>query len=145
MKDIWLYIVVFPLLLLGVVTLSGNISLSEEGEEVSYSLAIDDGLTDALPDKATGYILPVSLEYPHANMELAEVQPFSLQLRMLGRVQRSFFAHYSLYSKLIAWKMCLVRMDRLSHSFSRFYAALPRSCWKVSSEHYVFGMRRILI
>ena len=92
----------------------------------------------------SGCILPVESESPHGEA-ITDAQLLARQLSMHGRTTRVTSVNYSYLSKVLVWKAVRDRMEVLSQAFSRTYTTLPYQSWMLSSDYYVFGMRRILI
>ena len=67
------------------------------------------------------------------------------QWRTVGRGQRPFSVQQVLLGKGSAYQAAKKRLEILFHSIHRVYTSMPFQSWTVSSDHYVFGMRRILI
>lgn len=135
MKNIIWLISLSLLFLLGIKGMSMT-SLSEEGgEDVCV-------LLENVP-VARIYSFPSQL--PDADSAYVDAETLAGQFRVLGRSQRQLSVTYSLCSKGMVCRMAKYRLDALLHSTKHVYTSLPRQYWTVSSEHYVYGMRRILI
>lgn len=126
---------------------AGNLSvsfLSQEGMEEECSLHQEnmDCSTHSLP--ISGYVLPVTSEIPDGVILFEDGQSIARQLRVCGRSQRVLTLHYTLLNKDLLFKLAKYRMDALFQS-SHVYTTLLCRSWEVSSDHYVFGLRHILI
>lgn len=75
----------------------------------------------------------------------SESQTIARQLRVSGRSQRHIVFHYSMCGKWMAERIAMMRMHLLAQLFTHSYSTDPFQNWEVSSDHYVFGMRRIQI
>lgn len=92
-----------------------------------------------------GYILPVLDELPDADEANVDTESFARQCRVLGRGCRSFSVQQMLWEKCVDYRAAKKYLDILSHTITQVYTSLPCQNWAVPSEHYVFGMRHILI
>ena len=134
MKNILLFIFLFSMALLGAKDTSGV--LSEEGIGVESVLQADE---------RGGSILPVLIEWPEESEAYVNAENMALQLRVCGRGQRQLSVHQLSFLKTSAYGVAKKRLESLLHSSKRTYTSLPCLSWPVASDHYVFGMRRILI
>lgn len=89
------------------------------------------------------YSLPSQL--PDADKASVDVESLAGQYRVIGRCQRQLTVAYSFLSKGVTCRLVKSCLDTLLQSANHVYTSFPRPCWSVSSDHYVFGMRRILI
>ena len=135
MKNILLFLSFFLMSLLGAKGIEGTLS-SEEGMGVKSVLQTE------IP---VGYILPVVAELPDAGEAYVNVESMAGQYRVIGRGQRSFSVQQMFMAKSSAYRAARRRLEMLSHTINQVYTSLPCQSWAVSSDHYVFGMRRILI
>ena len=135
MKNILLFLSFFLMSLLGAKGIEGTLS-SEEGMGVKSVLQTE------IP---VGYILPVVAELPDAGEAYVNVESMAGQYRVIGRGQRSFSVQQMFMAKSSAYRAARRRLEMLSHTINQVYTSLPCQSWTVSSDHYVFGMRRILI
>ena len=135
MKQLLLFLSLFLLSLLG--AKDNNVALSEM-EEAGVEFAL-------LEDEPTGYILPSALEVPDEGEAFVDVEALARQYRVIGRGQRSFSVQQLVWEKSAAYRAAKKRLDILLHVINRVYTTLPCQSWKVSADHYVFGMRHILI
>ena len=140
MKYLLLVISVVILSLLGANLMHGNKSQVREEMLISFTEEVF-----SCPDDGMEYTLPVSMISPFDDRVIMDAESLVGYLRVCGRLHRSFSFSSSIFSKIMAWKTVLIKMDVLSHSFLQNYTSLPCQCWSIPSEHYVFGMRRILI
>ena len=136
MKNVLLVISFLFAFLLGARAVNGD-SLSNEKGTVESVLQLGK-MTDA-SDLSGSWILPVSPDKDR------NVMFEDAQLRLMHRNQRPFILHYTLLDKALLSKVAKSCMDALYTSSNRVYTTLPYPSWEVSSEHYIFGMRRILI
>ena len=134
MKNILLLIFLFSMFLLGAT--NSNDALSEEGIGVESVLQADE---------RGGSILPVLIEWPEESEAYVNAENMALQLRVCGRGQRQLSVHQLSFLKTSAYGVAKKRLESLLHSSKRTYTSLPCLSWPVASDHYVFGMRRILI
>ena len=135
MKNILLFLSFFLMSLLGAKGIEGTLS-SEEGVGVKSVLQTE---------TPVGYILPVVAELPDAGEAYVNVESMAGQYRVIGRGQRSFSVQQMFMAKSSAYRAAKRRLEMLSHTINQVYTSLPCQSWAVSSDHYVFGMRRILI
>ena len=135
MKNILLFLSFFLMSLLGAKGIEGTLS-SEEGVGEKSVLQTE------IP---VGYILPVVAELPDTGEAYVNVESMAGQYRVIGRGQRSFSVQQMFMAKSSAYRAAKRRLEMLSHTINQVYTTLPCQSWAVSSDHYVFGMRRILI
>lgn len=117
-------------------------SLSEEKGTVESVL-----LTNDLPDycqESPGLISPVTSEDERATA-FEDAHSMARQLRLVHRNQRTLVLHHILLDKSQLSKACRFYIEALYSSNNHLFTTLPYLSWEVSSEHYIFGMRRILI
>lgn len=144
MKNVLLLISFLFVLLFASKAMNGLLlPVTDEVEECMASYEQSDSYS--IFDGTTGCILSVSSSSPYNDMTIADAQTLARQLRVMGRTQRSVSFHCSFISKAIGWRTAFLRMKELSLSSQKVYTSLPRLSWEVSSDHYIFGMRRILI
>jgi hypothetical protein len=99
-----------------------------------------------LPAEASvGYILPLVAELPDTGEAYVDVESMAGQYRVVGRGQRSFSVQQMFMAKSSAYRAAKRRLEILSYAINQIFTSLPYQSWAVSSDHYVFGMRRILI
>lgn len=89
--------------------------------------------------------MPIESDLPCGDMVYTDAQSLSRQLRSCGRLQRISNVHFSFLNKILEWKKALNRMEMLSCASFHAYTTIPCQSWALASEHYVFGMRRILV
>lgn len=106
-------------------------------EEVAYCILQENISADK--------IYPIPDQLFEAVSAFVDAESLTGQLRVVGRCQRQHSLAYSLLLKSVFFRMIKSHLDTLLQSANHVYTSLPRPCWSVSSEHYVFGMRRILI
>ena len=133
MKNILLFLSLFLMSLLGVKGIDAAIL---EGEGVESVFQIEDSV---------GYILPSVAELPDEGEAYVDTESLARQYRVCGRGQRSFSVQQMLLGKSSAYRAAKKRLDVLFHTINHVYTSLPCQSWAISSDHYVFGMRHILI
>ena len=133
MKNILLFLSLFLMSLLGVKGIDAAIL---EGEGVESVFQIEDSV---------GYILPSVAELPDEGEAYVDTESLARQYRVCGRGQRSFSVQQMLLGKSSAYRAAKKRLDILFHTINHVYTSLPYQSWTISSDHYVFGMRHILI
>ena len=120
--------------------------LGAKGLESALPVEEGAGVESVLPTEASvGYILPLVAELPDAGEAYVDVESMAGQYRVVGRGQRSFSVQQMFMAKSSAYRAAKRRLEMLSHTINQVYTSLPYQSWAVSSDHYVFGMRRILI
>ena len=135
MKNFLLLLSLFMMFLLGARNVNGALSV-EEGE----------GVESVLPAEASvGCILPMVTELPEKGEAYVDVESLALQYRICGRGQRSFSVQQMFMAKSSAYRAAKKCLEMLSHTINQVYTSLPCQSWAVPSDHYVFGMRHILI
>ena len=134
MKNILLLLFLFSMFLLG--AKSSNDTLPEEGVGVESVLQAD------IP---VDQILPVVTEWPHESEACVDAESLARQFRLCERSQRVISLQYLSLGKNSAYQSARKCLERLFHSINQTYTSLPFQSWSVSSDHYIFGMRRILI
>lgn len=139
MKSILITISFLFLTLLGMKSVN-NFSLQEERD--GYACLVSNEWMHSCD--AFDFILPETSEVPGDDMAITDAQSLARQLRGCGRTHRLLNYSPSL-TKILAWKTMWSRMDILSQVSLQFYDSLPCPSWTLSSDHYVYAMRRILI
>ena len=135
MKNFLLLLLLFMLSLLGARDVHDTLSV-EEGM----------GVESVLPaEEPVGHILPIVAELPTKGEAYVDVESLALQYRICGRGQRSFSVQQMLFGKSSAYRAAKKHLEMLSHTINQVYTSLPCQSWAVPSDHYVFGMRHILI
>lgn len=135
MKNILLFLSLFLISLLGVKNI--NETLSEtEGVGVENVLQVN---------TMTGDILPVSHEYPSDCQACLDAESLVHQFRTCGRNQRTCSVLHVFKAKSSAYRIAQKYIEELFHSVTSIHSTLPFQSWAVASDHYIFGMRRILI
>ena len=135
MKNILLLISLALLFLLGAKNMDGTF-LEEERMEV------ENVFQTTIPTES---ILSCASGLPDENEAYIDIEALARQFRVCGRGQRSFSAQQMFLGKGSAYRASKKHLEMLFHTINCVYTSLPCQSWKVSSEHYVFGMRRILI
>ena len=135
MKNILLLIFLPLMFLLGAKGVNEPL-FEGEGEEVEYVLQVK---------TPVGYILPSVSELPDEGEAYVDTESLARQYRVCGRGQRSFSVQQMLLGKSSAYRAAKKRLDILFHTINHVYTSLPYQSWTISSDHYVFGMRHILI
>ena len=135
MKNFLLLLLLFMMSLLGARDVHDTLSV-EEGM----------GVESVLPaEEPVGHILPIVAELPTKGEAYVDVESLALQYRICGRGQRSFSVQQMLFGKSSAYRAAKKHLEMLSHTINQVYTSLPFQSWEVPSDHYVFGMRHILI
>ena len=120
--------------------------LGAKGLESTLPVEEGAGVESVLPAEASvGYILPLVAELPDTGEAYVDVESMAGQYRVVGRGQRPFSVQPMFMAKSSAYRAARRRLDTLSHTINHVYTSLPCQSWAVPSDHYVFGMRRILI
>ena len=135
MKNILLFLSLFLMSLLGAKGVEGALP-SEEGMGVECVLQAD---------APVGYIAPMVAELPDKGEAYVGAETFAGQYRVIVRGHRSLSVQQMFFGKSSAYRAAKRHLDMLSHTVNQVYTSLPCQSWAVSSDHYVFGMRRILI
>ena len=135
MKNILLFISLSLMFLLGARDV--NVTLLEEGEV---------GMESVLQaDAPVGYLLPDVEEWPEEGDAYVNAESLANQFRVCGRSQRQLSVRQLSLARSSAHRVARKRLELLFNSIERTYSSLPCQSWPVPSDHYVFGMRRILI
>ena len=135
MKNFLLLLLLFMMSLLGARDVHDTHSV-EEGM----------GVESVLPaEEPVGHILPIVAELPTKGEAYVDVESLVHQYRICGRGQRYFSVQQMFCAKSSAYRAAIRRLDILCHSNHTVYTSLPCQSWEVPSDHYVFGMRHILI
>lgn len=82
---------------------------------------------------------------PNLGDAYVDYQSLLHQFRVFGRGQRTLFTQQILLNNSSVYRLNKKRIELLFHTIHRIYNSLPRQSWSVSSYHYVFGLRHILI
>ena len=135
MKNFLLLLSLFMMSLLGARDVHDTLSV-EEGMGVEYVLPAEEPV---------GHILPIVAELPTKGEAYVDVESLALQYRICGRGQRSFSVQQMFLAKSSAYRAAKKHLEMLSHTINQVYTSLPCQSWAVPSDHYVFGMRHILI
>ena len=135
MKNILLFLSLFLMSLLSV---KGIDDALHKGEEVGMESVFQ-------IETSAGYILPSVAELPDEGEAYVDTESLARQYRVCGRGQRSFSVQRMLLGKSSAYRAAKKRLDVLFHTINHVYTSLPYQSWTISSDHYVFGMRHILI
>lgn len=133
MKNILLFLSLYLMFLLGAKAIDVS-APSEEGTGVENVLQAE---------ASEGFILPWVVDLPDKGE--AYVESMAVQYRVLGRGQRSFSVQQMFFGKSSAYRAAMKRLEMLFQNVKSVYSSLPYPSWTVSSDHYIFGMRRILI
>ena len=133
MKNILLFLSLYLMFLLGAKAVDGY-APSEEGTGVENVLQAE---------ASEDFILPWVADLPDKGE--AYVESMAVQYRVLGRGQRSFSVQQMFFGKSSAYRAAMKRLEMLIQNVKSVYSSLPYPSWTVSSDHYIFGMRRILI
>ena len=136
MKNILLFLSLFLVSLLGVKGIEGALP-SDEGVGVECVLQAE--------ASTTGSVLPMVTELPDEGEAYVDVESLARQCRVVGRGQRSSSVQLVFFGKSAAYRAARKRLEMLFHTIKSVYTSLPCQSWAVSSDHYVFGLRHILI
>lgn len=142
MKYLLLLISFFSLWLIGSRAVTGVLSEAEATIDVSVGYMKADTV-ETVTDMGT--IRPVELPSPLGMMTFTEVDLMARQFGAHNRSYRLTNLSCSWLSKFMNHRVAVLRMAMLTHSATHVFSTLPLLSWNVSSEHYIFGMRRILI
>lgn len=135
MKNFLLFLWLVLMSLLGAKGIEGS-HPSEEGTGMKYVLQAE---------TPVGYILPWVAEVPDEGEACVDTENLARQYRVAGRGQRSFSVQQMFLGKGAAYRAAKRRLEILFHTINHSYTSLPFLSWAVSSDHYIFGLRRILI
>ena len=135
MKNLLLFLSLFLMFLLGVGDVNGTLPV-EEGVGVECVLQTDSSVEQ---------ILLSEINLPDEGEACVNTENLARQYRVNGRGQRSFSVQQMFYGKSSAYRAARRRLEMLSHTINQVYTSMPCQSWSLSSDHYVFGMRRILI
>lgn len=142
MKNIWLFILFFSLLMVGSNSITGVLPEAEVADCVFTDFSESDTQSDRTD---MGVILPIDSSSPWESVVFTEIDLMGSQFGAHNRLQRLMNSSYSWLSKAYIRRIAVMRMALLTHSTVHIFSSLPFQSWSVSSEHYIFGMRRILI
>ena len=135
MKNLLLFLSLFLMFLLGAGDVNGTLPV-EEGVGVECVLRTDSSVEQ---------ILLSEINLPDEGEACVNTENLARQYRVKGRGQRSFSVQQMFYGKSSAYRAARRRLEMLSHTINQTYTSMPCQSWSLSSDHYVFGMRRILI
>ena len=135
MKNFLLFIFLPLLLLLGAKNMDDSFG-KEKRMEVENVLRKD------MPE---GYVLSSVSVLPDGGDACVDTESLARQYRICGRGQRTFSAQHLSLGKSSAYRASKKHLEMFLHTIHCVYTSLPCQSWKVSSDHYVCGMRRILI
>ena len=135
MKNILLFLSLFLMSLLGAKGVEGALP-SEEGAGVESVLQAE---------APVECIAPMVSELPDKGEAYVNVESLAGQYRIVGRGHRSFSVQQMFFGKSSAYRAAKKHLEMLSRTINQVYTSLPCQSWAVSSDHYVFGLRRILI
>ena len=136
MKHIFFFISVSLMFLLGT---KGIGSTSHSGEWIGAESVFQ-------PDASTATVLSVIVECPDEGDACLDVQSLARQSRVCGRGYRQLSVHYNVSSsKSSVYRITKRYFEILCHSIGQTFTSLPCRSWSIASDHYIFGMRRILI
>ena len=135
MKNILLLLSFFLMSLLGTKGIEGALLL-EEGKEVESVLQAETSM---------GTILPRVMELPEEGDAYVNMESLARQYRVVGRGCRPFSVQQMFSGKSSAYRAAKRRLEMLFHTVRCVYTSMPCQSWSVSSDHYIFGLRHILI
>ena len=128
------------------ISLSLMFLLGARGMDVTLSQEEGAGMEAVLQaDASVGYILPDVEEWPEEGDAYVDAESLARQFRVCGRGQRQLSVRQYSLARSSAHQVARKRLELLFYSIERTYSSLPCQSWPVPSDHYVFGMRRILI
>lgn len=142
MKYILLFISFLSLCLFGSRALTGVLPETEAVADVPAMYWETGKMTN---ETDMGTILPLESTSPLGMMAFTEVDLMARQFGSHHRSQRLTNLSCSWLSKAIYRRMAALSMAMQTHTSTHVFSSLPYQSWTVSSEHYIFGMRRILI
>lgn len=87
----------------------------------------------------------LSIPFPDHATSFVDATSLAWQLQASTRGQRQLTYPSTCLAKGNAFRDAKLRLEALLHPAHPVYNSLPFVCWSVSSDHYIFGMRRILI
>lgn len=134
MKNILLLIFLSLMFLLG----AKNMDDVSQTEEIGAECALQ-------ADVPIGYILPLVTEFPEKGKAFVDTESLARQYRLCGRGQRSFSVQQLLFGKSTAYRAAKKHLEMLCHTIKNVHSSLPCQSWTDVSDHYVFGLRHILI
>ena len=135
MKNILLLLSFFLMSLLGARGIECAF-LPEEGEGVEAVLQTETSM---------GAILPMVAELPEEGDAYLDMESLARQYRVVGRGCRPFSVQQMFWGKSSAYRAAKKRLEMLFHTVKSVCSSMPCQSWSVSSEHYIFELRRILI
>lgn len=139
MKNILLIILLLFALFLGIKTIA-NVCASENA--LDFSSSLENEYVQQMDE--SGCILPFSNDSPLGNILYMDTQSLPRQLSNYGRIQRITSIGFGL-SKFLIRKIATIHRIASIHSYDSIFTTFPFQNWTIASEHYVFGLRRILI
>lgn len=134
MKNILLLLFFFGVSLLGVKDIESAL-LSEEGV----------GVESVLQAETSEELLATVTELPKDSDTFVDMESLACQCRIIGRGHRSFSVQQMLWGKNPAYRASRKRLETLLHTINHVYTSLPCQSWLISSDHYIFELRHILI
>ena len=135
MKNILLLLSVFLMSLLGYKGIESTL-LPEGGVGMNPVLQTE---------MSIGNILPVETESSVECDAYVDMESLARQYRGFGRGYRTFSVQQMFWGKSSAYRAAKKRLEMLLHTINHVYTSLPCQSWPVASDHYIFGLRRILI
>ena len=142
MKGFISIILFFVLALAGVKT--GHFSVASS-VVVPEQCAVQDDCSTQAHTINEGAIIPLERERCLADMEFSDVHTLAHRVSTSAeRLYRFSSIETIQYMKALLRKLA-TRMDMLAHCSKRVYDTSRSQSWDDACEHYIFGMRRILI
>ena len=142
MKGFIAIILFFVLALAGVNT--GHLSVASSIAVPGQRAVQDDGFTHS-HSVNEGAIIPLERERYLADMEFSDAYTLAHRVSTSAeRLYRFSSIETTQYIKALLRKLA-TRMDVLTHCSKRVYDTSRSQSWDDACEHYIFGMRRILI
>lgn len=87
----------------------------------------------------------LSISFPEKNTSYMDATLLAWQLQASARGQRQLSYPFTCLAKGNAFRIAKLRLEALLHPTNPVYNSLPFISWSVSADHYVYGMRRIII
>lgn len=143
MKYFLLLISMVALFLFGTKAIANNLSVEwEDGNGSVQQQIVSQNQVNA--PLAMEYVSPVA---PKGLNGEATLVSHVLARQFSGtttRTSRFNSLYHLLYPKALM-RLITLRMELLNHCVAQNYSSIPCQNWGVSSEHYIFEMRRIII
>ena len=135
MKNILLLIFLPLMFLLGAKSM-------DDSFDKEKSMEVENVLRSDVPE---GYAFSSVFGLPDRGDACVDTESLARQYRVCGRGQRTFSVQRMFMGKSSAYRASKKHLEMFLHTIHCIYTSLPCQSWSVSSDHYVFGMRHILI